>query len=264
MTRLNATSLVSTVAIGLIAGTTSIALADGYGRSAPYAPPTAYNWSGFYIGGSVGGAWENLEWRYLNPVPATLHSFSRTKDLGTYGGHIGAQIQFGAIVLGVEAGGIGTFDRYFTSAVGGSAVGPCTSIPTESCQARMKEVFTVGPRLGVAWDKWLVYGTGGWATGKVDTQLMLAGTTFDRTSHDQDGWFAGGGVEYALTQNLIVGIEYQHIDLGTDFHASTLDAGAACPPIGVNCRDVSASEDIVRARLSYKFYGTEARGAPLK
>ena len=265
MTRLSATSLVSTIAIGLLAGTTSIALADGYGRAAPSAP-VAYNWSGFYIGGSVGGAWESIDWRNVNPAPATLRSFSATKDEGTFGGHIGAQIQFGTIVVGVEAGGLGTFDRYFTTTVGGT---PCTAIVTivsPICEARMKEVFTVGPRLGFAWDKFLVYGTGGWATGKVDTQFAsgATGATFDHTSHDQDGWFAGGGIEYALTQNLIVGVEYQHIDLGNEDHLSRFDLlGVPCQ-LSVNCRDVSASEDIVRARLSYKFYGLESRAAPLK
>jgi outer membrane immunogenic protein len=268
MIRLSATSRVTTVAIGLLAGTTSIALADGYGRSAP-APAIAYNWTGFYIGGSVGGAWESIDWRYLNPVPATLHSFSPTKDLGVYGGHIGAQIQFGAIVVGVEAGGIGAFDQSeFATKVGVSPTGPCTANIGQACEARMKEVFTIGPRLGVAWDKFLVYGTGGWATGKVDTQLTRfpgGAAIIDQTSHDQDGWFAGGGVEYALTQNLIIGVEYQHIDLGSELHTSTLDGVLPCPAIGTNCRDVSASEDIVRARLSYKFFGTEMRApAPLK
>jgi outer membrane immunogenic protein len=262
MTRLNATLRVSSVAIGLLAGTTSIALADGYGRSAPSAP-TIYNWTGFYVGGSVGGAWENIDWRYENSLPATFRSFSPTKDLGVYGGHIGAQIQFGTIVVGVEAGGIGHFDDGdFASTVSGA--GHCSPVAGEVCFGRMKEIFTVGPRLGLAWDKWLVYGTGGWATGKVDTKRMLVGTTFDETSQEQDGWFAGGGVEYALTQNLIFGVEYQHIDLGNELHWSTVDAGAPCPPVGVYCRDVGASEDIVRARLSYKFYGTEARAAPLK
>ena len=265
MTRLSATSRVSTIAIGLLAGTTSIALADGYGRSAPSAPGIAYNWTGFYIGGSVGGAWESIDWRYLNPAPATLHPFSPSRDFGVYGGHIGAQIQFGAIVVGVEAGGIGAFDNSeFATRVGVSPTGPCTANVGQVCEGRMKEVFTIGPRLGVAWDKFLIYGTGGWATGKVDTQLATGGTISDQTSHEQDGWFAGGGVEYALTQNLIFGVEYQHIDLGDDFHWSRLDAGLPCPAIGINCRDVGASEDIVRARLSYKFYGNEVRAAPLK
>jgi len=263
MTRLNATAIVSSVAIGLLAGTTSIALADGYGRAAPSAP-AIYNWTGFYIGGSVGGAWENFDWRFVNPPLTTVHSFSATRDQGTFGGHVGAQIQFGSIVVGVEAGGIGNFDREFATRVAVSPTGPCNGIPGQICEGRMSDVFTIGPRLGLAWDKWLVYGTGGWATGTVETQV-LSGTgtvSLDRTSHDQDGWFAGGGVEYALTQNLIFGVEYQHIDLGDDFHRSTADAGLPCPPIGYHCRDIGASEDIVRARLSYKFSGNEWRAAP--
>src|SRR5262249_34154090 len=166
MTRLSATSLVSTVAIGLLAGTTSIALADGYGRAAPSAP-AIYNWTGFDIGGSVGGAWENIDWRFVNPpVPATLHSFSATKDQGTFGGQIGAQIQFGAIVVGVEADGIGTFDRAFATKVGV----PCSAIIGQVCEARMKEVFTVGGPLGVAWATWLVSRIGGWGAGTVGSR----------------------------------------------------------------------------------------------
>ena len=51
--------------------------------------------------------------------------------------------------------------------------------------------------------------------------------------------------------DMIVGAEYQHIDLGTRLHLAPLDGFRACPP-GVNCRNIGATEDIVRARLSLK------------
>ena len=54
-----------------------------------------------------------------------------------------------------------------------------------------------------------------------------------------------------LKRDLIAGLEYQHLDLGTQLHNSRLDAFSACPP-GVNCRNVSATQDIVRFRLSVK------------
>jgi hypothetical protein len=52
---------------------------------------------------------------------------------------------------------------------------------------------------------------------------------------------------------VILGVEYQHIDLGSRLHMSTaLDGpGNPCPP-GVNCRNISATEDLVRGRLSLK------------
>jgi hypothetical protein len=52
--------------------------------------------------------------------------------------------------------------------------------------------------------------------------------------------------------NIIAGIEYQHVDVGTAYHASSADAFGPSPP-GVNGRNISATEDIVRARLSLKF-----------
>ena len=62
----------------------------------------------------------------------------------------------------------------------------------------------------------------------------------------------GGGVEYALADHLIVGLEYQHVDAGTAFHASSADGFSASPP-GVNGRNIDGKEDIVRARISVKF-----------
>src|SRR5262249_31367186 len=131
--------------------------------------------------------------------------------------------------------------------------------------------FTIGPRIGVASGKWLVYGTGGYAAGLVNTHVTVGGAPFDNTTQHQDGWFAGGGVEYALLPYLIFGVEYQHLDLGTANHPSPLDValpGNGCLSSaagGPNCRAIGASEDIVRARLSFKFSGLGlARTEPMK
>jgi outer membrane immunogenic protein len=67
-------------------------------------------------------------------------------------------------------------------------------------------------RLGYAFDRVLVYGTGGFAYGSEDTYLNAAPLlTFSRSA-DLTGWTAGGGVEYAVTNNVSVKTEYLYFE----------------------------------------------------
>ncbi len=81
-------------------------------------------------------------------------------------------------------------------------------------------------RLGIAWDRALIYGTGGIAFASFNTTIVirlasspaLPGTnaTFSNT---RAGWTAGGGIEYAITDNWSVRAEYRYSNFGhtTDF-----------------------------------------------
>ena len=78
----------------------SAAIADGYGPRTTYAPPPIMNWTGFYIGGHVGGAWSDVDWANV-----TLTGERVSNDASGFigGGQIGYNQQFGSLVLGVEA-----------------------------------------------------------------------------------------------------------------------------------------------------------------
>ncbi|WP_045836413.1 hypothetical protein [Hyphomicrobium sp. 99] len=72
------------------------------GFSTPVASGTAnYDWSGAYLGGSVGGGWGDVGWVYDdggNPTNPNPKSYS-----GVLGGaHIGYQRQWGRLVAGLE------------------------------------------------------------------------------------------------------------------------------------------------------------------
>src|SRR5262245_24875293 len=167
-------------------------------RKAPVykAPPQAYyNWTGFYTGSSIGGAWWDVEGTYVD-YPSEHHNVSGSRAI--YGSHVGAQYQWGNIVLGVE-GTYNTFlNRDFERTSGGAdCIAPF-------CDARVDRLWTVGGRLGYAWDRWMIYGTGGYANGSIQTRrVSSSGTILDdsgRVRHD--GWFAGAGVEVFLTRFL--------------------------------------------------------------
>ncbi len=93
-------------------------------------------------------------------------------DGAVIGGQIGVNWQFGSFVLGAEADG---------SWVDFGAVDSVESIRL---------------RGGFAFDRFLAYGTGGAA--------------FE--DFDDLGWVAGGGVEYAFTDNVSAGVEFLHYD----------------------------------------------------
>ena len=65
---------------------------------------------------------------------------------------------------------------------------------------------TLRGRVGYAYDRFLLYGTGGVAFG----DIKHAGASTTRT-----GWTIGAGVEAALTSNMTGRLEYRHTDLGT-------------------------------------------------
>jgi outer membrane immunogenic protein len=120
----------------------------------------------------------------------------------------------------------------------------------------------LGGRLGYAWSNWLIYGDGGGARSAVVSNLNT-GTLNPPVNNDYDsilsthkGWYAGAGVEYVLMKggvfDLIGGLEYQHIDLGTQTELSSLfPAFSPCPP-GNDCRAITAKDNLVRVRLSVK------------
>ena len=220
------------------------------------APPPVveYNWSGVYIGANAGWSWDSFDWRYTNPSPPTCCpgvSGARVDD-GIGGVQSGIQYQWNHIVFGIEAAG----DAYARERWANGFGCALPNAPV-TCQIRHHGFLTAGGRLGWAWGDWLLFGGGGWAITDVTTRLMNPnGTQFDNTgAQHRDGWYVGFGVEYVVYKggwaDLIAGAEYQHLDFGTELERSFLDGFGPCPP-GVNCRNVSATEDIFRVRLSAK------------
>jgi len=175
------------------------------------APVPAYNWSGFYIGASVGGEWETINGNFINPPPAT---WSVENQRGMWDGHIGAQYQWGSVVFGVEGDFVGLFH--------GSNFGTSSCNPTTACGAGtfmsanlVDHIWTVGGKLGWAFGPWMAYASGGYANTKVDNGFFTAaGFLGESTRTQHDGAYAGGGFDWQVWNTpggaLVAGIEYRH------------------------------------------------------
>lgn len=196
-----------------------------YAQPAPVPPLPVYNWTGFYIGGNIGGAWANGT--VTDNVTGASLSGSNAGVIG--GGTIGYNWQFAPNwVVGVEATFDGTSIKN-NNTVNGTYLDPSGNAWPVSIQgsANTNWVATIAGRLGFAANNWLFYakGGGGWANDSVTITgvsqtgpapgVLPTGWTGGTVSASNTaaGWLAGAGIEYGLTQNWTVKAEYDYLGL---------------------------------------------------
>jgi outer membrane immunogenic protein len=200
-------------------------------------PAPVFTWTGIYLGVNGGYAFGDSSWSTIGLTPTG--NFSTSGYL--IGGTLGGNYQWGQFVLGIEGDGDWTNLNGTTFVTGGSGCGP-------GCETKSDWLATVRGRAGYAFDRILIYGTGGAAFGN----LQAAVGSLPFSSSTQTGWTAGGGVEFAFTPNLTAKIEYLYVDLGNQSCAAAscgLSGGGGTLPTSV-----SLTENVVRAGINYKFW----------
>jgi outer membrane immunogenic protein len=217
---------------------------------APVVPPVVtYDWSGIYVGGAVGGAWYDTAGEFFNAPGFFWHTGNSDTTL-IYGGFAGIQKQWGNFVLGIE-GGYNALDNGFSRTAGGGIGAPCGYPVGSFCESRLNDIWYIGGRVGYAWNRFMIYGQGGYAQADIDTQGFDALGAFSLAGATHGGWYAGVGAEYAVLDNLIIGIDYKHYEFDSKQHNCNL-AVVSC--LGTaDFRNVDADVDAVMARVSYKF-----------
>ena len=224
------TMLATTAAAAAILAGASTARADGMsGRAAGPAYEPAL-WSGAYVGIESGWDWDHFKGTF-EPVN---EKFSWNRDAMGVGLYAGYQHQFGSIVLGAEINFLGNeFDLHENPVPSSATSGNCPNT-NFNCTGRVNNAITIGPRLGVAMGHFMPYVTGGWATGSVNyrsVQFGTNGSAFDAGDTRLDGYFIGGGLDWKLASNVVVGIDYKHIDLGSGT-MQIICGNAACGAFG--------------------------------
>lgn len=155
----------------------------------------AHDWAGVYVGVNAGYAAGEFDTSGAATIDDPTYSAN-----GAIGGfQIGYNKQLGAVVIGVE-GDLQAAGIEETTSGGGNVT--TTSLDWFS---------TARGRVGYAFDQTLVYGTGGFAFGSVDTSVSGAGGGED--DKVLTGFAAGGGVEQSVTDNISAKAEYLYVDL---------------------------------------------------
>ncbi len=209
------------------------------GPPAYVPPPPAFSWTGFYVGIAGGGAWGSAEQTDLTPWSSGAYGVSG----GLVGGTIGYNWQVDNFVFGLEGDGSAAW-------VSGSTLGisPSTCY-SPYCAANLEALGTARGRLGVAFDRFLPYVTGGVAVGSLHGQEgYLAEGEGGSGTRTVPGWTVGAGIEAKLAPNWSAKLEYLHVDLGDN---AIFDG--TIPGVGVFDQHIKFTSEIVRVGLNYRF-----------
>ncbi|GJE42756.1 hypothetical protein AEGHOMDF_1929 [Methylobacterium soli] len=276
--------------------TTAAAAADLPRRAAPppvFAPVPVFTWTGFYAGFNAGYGFGTQDDRAptVIGVPAgptaasslfvtgagapaagvVAFSNRNSNDGFVGGGQIGYNYQFtpgSGVVIGVEADAqyvdFGrNRNRFAAATVPGGGVQAGSLVFNPNGISGLDYFGTVRGRLGYAFDRTLVYGTGGFAYGSGGGRQF--GLPNSSTDSFQTGWAAGGGIEYALpTDSFLNFFRSSAVTLKVEGLYVNLDQGnrnngafAVTPNGTVLTTAVGRRQDtefaVVRAGLNYKF-----------
>ena len=221
-------------------------LAPIYKAPPPVAPVAT--WTGFYIGGHAGAAWQQMSATgnqisqgYVNQSffaaygtgTTTLHTTSALA-----GGQIGYNWQQGNFLFGLEG------DGSWLSKGSGSSTGASAYAQTSG---RIKWLSTARIRFGLVMGDTMAYATGGVAFGGVSNcqYCNFTGGFAKSDTKTRVGWAVGFGVEHMLTRNWIIGLEGLFVDLGS--RSVSVDGSAS------KATRFSNQAMIGRLKLNYKF-----------
>jgi outer membrane immunogenic protein len=247
------------------------------------APAAVYTWTGFYVGANAGYGWQdptvtltpNDPVSYVEtcinggfcPPPA---SFNIKGALGGLQAGYNWQVQQNWLLgfetdfvwSGIKGTGNSNFFLKFD---------PSNSQASEN----VKWFGTVRARIGfLPVNNVLLYATGGLAYGKVGENIVVnnpsgggAGTGqfgyacnisgpcfLGSSSHTALGWTVGGGLEYALWNNISVKAEYLYVNLvGDSVNVVALDSGGFPSPSSFTANYGTRDFNMVRGGVNLKF-----------
>ena len=278
------------VALLALAAASSVDAADMPARAPVYKAPVAeaaYNWTGFYVGANGGYGWGDRNVGFSPNDPSSASEFSGTGSPALPNANFDVKGGFGGVQLGYNwlfasnwlAGIEADFDLASIKGSGTSPhaiVGQGTSLPgTATVSEKTKWFGTARLRLGsLITPGLLVYGTGGFAYGRVaqDADYVQTVTIVNivppfafsctagtpcfagSSSKVRTGWTVGAGAEWALWNSLTFKIEYLYVNLGDN--AFPMTATATEPgftPASINVDFGQSDFHSVRAGLNYKF-----------
>ena len=280
-------------AIAAVALLGTPAVAADMPMKAPPLPPT---WTGFYFGANAGYGWRgNSQPGFTsNDTYATallaghlalggqplLVPASRLQ--GGFGGfQAGYNWQVNRLVVGLEADIQGSSIHENATASVATGAGVTTNTSTDQ---QLRWFGTARARLGfLPTSNWLVYGTGGFASGQIDehvnvgfsgtltgiiitgingfgAQCVVPGTPAaascfnGASSRTASGWTAGAGTEWLVTRNVTFKAEYLYMRLGSgDSFTVVAQPIAGTTPSSFRASWGAADINLVRFGFNYIF-----------
>ncbi|KHJ53889.1 hypothetical protein LA66_14990 [Aureimonas altamirensis] len=239
---------------------------------APVVFEPAFTWTGFYAGAQAGAAFNTDSGLFDGDT--AFGGGSSDGDAGFIGGvHVGYDHQIDNFIIGAVAD-INYIDADAFSVF--PLAGASSGVPGTFAFGAASEIDFVGTvraKAGFTFDRFAVYATGGLAYASLDDSFtgpgtftataatptgggFVNGTTYAVSyaeDNDDVGFAVGAGVEYLVTQNFSLGVEYLYHDLGeqTSVVTFTPTAGAGGQVVATASRDLDFHT--VWAKASFRF-----------
>jgi TonB-dependent siderophore receptor len=238
-----------------------------------------HDWTGPYAGAQIGMGFGDNDGSFSYVTPDGFNaspSFVKNAYGVLAGAHLGYNKQFDNWVVSLEAsGGITDLTRReqlgWANPRGGLYCAYFVRFTNVGCggniDAHIQSQFqgSLLARAGYAWDRLLVYGTGGLAFGDFNLQSGIGGQDslgnfYYAAAQDRSlwrlGWTAGAGVEYAITPRWSARAEYRYSDFGHIAEAPTSFSSTVGGPVYYQ-GDRHVTQNQLQLGASYKFGGTD-------
>lgn len=249
------------LAATILVGSVAIASAAEPLATEPVVP---FDWTGFYAGGHAGVGWGDADYTFANDEGIDFPSQNYFNwDAGDTFSH-----RMGGVLLGVHAGYNQQYENFVLGLEGSLSLANVgrsgihspfnwNDTRQDTISTRLDCLGMLTPRLGYASDRWLVFAKGGLAYGQVRSRIDAYSDVgrFDVTkTFSRPGWTIGAGVNYAWTNNIILGLDYNYVDLGS-FTVSSFARDSETGEIDTrgSTHNVDTAFHAIMARVSWQF-----------
>lgn len=232
---------------------------------APYvAPVPVFTWTGPYFGINAGYAFSNKE-KFTGPAGNTIIGGTSVKDDGfSAGAQIGYNYQLGGFGFGGPGSGVVVgFEADAMYMDTDKSVNTLNGANATAFRSGLDFLGTARGRLGYAFNQFMIYGTGGFAYGDVNSRVVntVNGVSnyVGSSSGFNTGYAYGGGIEYAIPTTSFLNFfhssavtlkaEYLHYDLDS----SNLKDSSLNTVNLANGAKVKNDGNLARIGLNYKF-----------
>jgi outer membrane immunogenic protein len=262
--------------------------ADMPAKAPAYKPPVVItqSWTGFYVGGNIGGGWGNRSVDYAPNDPASVALFAPA----TAGAPPSETFRTSGVIGGIQLGYNWQFNRNWLagletdfnwsdmkgSGTSGGIIGGLFPF-TAPVDEHIKWFGTVRARLGyLPVDNLLLYLTGGFAYGQVEhtaSYVTFGGATganiggfsavcagggttclAGASTGTGVGWTVGGGLEYAIWQHWTIKGEYLFVSLDSQSVTETaLVFVGGTAPSSFNANFGRTTFNVARVGVNYRF-----------
>jgi outer membrane immunogenic protein len=238
------------IGVAALAATLSTpVLAADMGVPPPLPPTPVYSWTEFYFGGNIGWGQGNASWcSGEGGVVCSTNTYAASPTGTIAGGQFGFRWQSPSnIVIGAEV-------EVDASNLSQQRISP--AVASQLLTTTLTTPQTADIQIGYAFNRFLVYGKGGYAAIEAEFSALnptvTPGISLSHTGW-LNGWNVGGGLEYMLFSHLSLGVEYNYYQFSNSNISNLTDNAGIVTSCGF-CGFGTTSAQSVTARLNIKLW----------